>query len=558
MKFVFFFIVSLFLCSCADPRTQSILDETESLIHTHPDSALTILRTINSSTLHSKRQQARHSLLHAMALDKNYIDTTDISVIRPAVEYYSRHGSPTDKMKAYFYQGCIYMNQGEDDRALHFFLLSLEDSSKVTDNRCKELVNSAISDIFSRNHNVEQELLYTKDALRYGRLAGDSVGVWAITGHLASCYANNRRWEEAKSTYHSFFTMPIYDSIAYTQKRINYAKDLLRTTNPDPEKSIAILKQIAFERPSAMSVEAYCIYAYAHQLLGDEKIANEIIRYLEDLGQQMEIVRLWRYRIFRKQGHYKQAIADLEQTVLAQDSIVLESLKQSLIQSQHKYLQAQITVLKKQNIVEKQRNAFIALILFLILGIVVYLFFKRKKTLNRKLEELSALHQESQFMLALQNARAESVNIQLEQKEAALLSLRRQFASMYKAQYKILNDLCSAYFSPIKKDRKDIVYEEVLRQMDFIVNNKQSQDKFMTLVNKSLDNIIEKLRNDIPNHKEQDYIFMMYIIIGFDATTISNLMGYSVSSVYTKKNRLKRKIQALTSPYKDFYLDYIS
>ena len=134
---------------------------------------------------------------------------------------------------------------------------------------------------------------------------------------------------------------------------------------------------------------------------------------------------------------------------------------------------------------------------------------------------------------------------------------RRQYASMYKAQYKTLNDLCAAYLSPIKKDRKEVLYDEAMRQLDIIINDKDSQDRFMSLVNNSLDNIMDKLRTDLPNHKELDYHFLMYIIVGFDATTISNLTGYSVGTVYTKKNRLKGTISSLSSPYKDFYLQFI-
>ena len=49
----------------------------------------------------------------------------------------------------------------------------------------------------------------------------------------------------------------------------------------------------------------------------------------------------------------------------------------------------------------------------------------------------------------------------------------------------------------------------------------------------------------------------MYVIAGFDATTISNLTGYSVGTVYTKKNRLKGEISQLSSPYKGFYLEFV-
>lgn len=232
-------------------------------------------------------------------------------------------------------------------------------------------------------------------------------------------------------------------------------------------------------------------------------------------------------------------------------------VEQASVRSQQDSLKAETEVLKKENKIEQQRISLIILSSILVLGLLFLLYFRREACFNRRLEALSMLQLESQQMLDLQKAETASVNAQLEERNAALLALRRQFASLYKAQYKTLNELCAAYLSPTKKDRKDVLYDEVLRQLEMIVNDEDSQDRFMSMVNNSLDGIIDKLRKDLPGHKEQDFRFLMYLIIGFDATTISNLTGYSVGTVYTKKNRLKREIWGLSSPYRDFYLQFL-
>ncbi len=128
---------------------------------------------------------------------------------------------------------------------------------------------------------------------------------------------------------------------------------------------------------------------------------------------------------------------------------------------------------------------------------------------------------------------------------------------MYKAQYKTLNDLCMAYLSPIKKERKELLYEEAMKQLSIILNDRETQNKFISSVNKSLNNIIDRLKRDLPNHKELDFRFLTYVIVGFNATTISNLTGYSIGTVYTKKNRLKAEIANLSSPDRDFYLVFL-
>ena len=236
---------------------------------------------------------------------------------------------------------------------------------------------------------------------------------------------------------------------------------------------------------------------------------------------------------------------------------MLASLNQSLVRTQRDYLISETELLKQENRIERQRILLIIVISILVIGLLLLFYFKRRESFNNRIEALSRLQRESQQMLDLQNAKTASVNSQLEEKDAALLVLRKQFASLYKAQYKTLNDLCAAYLSPIKKDRKDLLYDEAMRQLDIIFNDQDSQNIFMSMVNNSLDGIIDKLRKDLPNHKEQDFRFLVYVIAGFDATTISNLTGYSVGTVYTKKNRLKGEISRLSSSHKDFYLQYI-
>lgn len=554
---VVFIFLSVIVLSCGNPQVTQQLDAAEAVMGERPDSALAIIRSIDTLSLKTRPVAARYSLLHAMALDKNYIDTTDISIIRPAVEYYARHGTAFEMMRAFFYCGVISANRGEDDEAMRYYLLALKDSAKVADDHYKELVNSAISDIFSRNNNPEQEMLYTQDALRYGRLAGDSVGIWAITGHLASSFANCKRWEDSRRSYEEFFAMPIYDTTTMERRSLIYAKDLLRYPEADPGKSVEIIEAISRSHPEVLTVEGYCVYAYAHQLLGNGAIAEAIIRQVEGLGKQQELVRLWRYRIFRDQGYYKPALEDLEASVLKQDSIVLSSLNQSLIKTQRDFSIAEAAALKMENKLNKQRTAFVVLGLFIIIIILVFVALRRRNILRSRIEKLSALYQGSQQMLNLQKNRTSDISTQLEEKDKALLQLRTQYTILYKAQYKTLNDLCAAYLSPIKKGRKDVLYDEAMRQLDVIINDGETHAKFMSMVNGSLDNIIDKLRQDLPGHKEHDFQFLMYIIAGFDATTISNLTGYAVGTVYTKKTRLKEEISKLKSQYRDFYLDYI-
>lgn len=91
-------VLLLLAVSCADDAAvMSELDAAESVMEDSPETALALLDTMQRSRLVSRKAAARHALLYSQALDKNYIDMTTDSIIRPAVEYYSRHGSADDR-----------------------------------------------------------------------------------------------------------------------------------------------------------------------------------------------------------------------------------------------------------------------------------------------------------------------------------------------------------------------------------------------------------------------------------------------------------------------------
>lgn len=113
--------VVLLSCSKTDLETERTLADVASFIEERPDSALTILDTMDSFSLTTSALKARHSLLLAMARDKNYIDDTTDSIIAPAVSWYRRHGSADEKLLMNYYRGRIAMNAGDYETAMRWF-----------------------------------------------------------------------------------------------------------------------------------------------------------------------------------------------------------------------------------------------------------------------------------------------------------------------------------------------------------------------------------------------------------------------------------------------------
>ncbi|MBO5545116.1 MAG: hypothetical protein J5951_00475, partial [Bacteroidales bacterium] len=83
------------------------LDDVESYINDHPDSALSVLRSVDTTALHTRALRARYSLLRVMALDKCFDDITRPGLRDPAAAWYERHGSADERFKTCHYSGRI-------------------------------------------------------------------------------------------------------------------------------------------------------------------------------------------------------------------------------------------------------------------------------------------------------------------------------------------------------------------------------------------------------------------------------------------------------------------
>ena len=88
-KLITILILTLTAISCGKIKdAHNTLNDIETFINERPDSALTILDSFDTSLLENKSIWAHHSLLHAQAKDKCYIDETDDSLMTQVVNYY--------------------------------------------------------------------------------------------------------------------------------------------------------------------------------------------------------------------------------------------------------------------------------------------------------------------------------------------------------------------------------------------------------------------------------------------------------------------------------------
>lgn len=182
MKAFYIYLISIILCIASCTRHSQEWDklqEVETYIETHADSALVTLQNIRPENLANKEEKAKHALLLSMAMDKNNIDRTDFEVLQPAIDYYQNHGTATDKLRTYYYEGRIFTNQGDNASAIIRFNRALTQGSTSDDLRTKARTHVAQANIYKDLYQFGQSVKENKQAAELFKETG-----------LAHSYAN--------------------------------------------------------------------------------------------------------------------------------------------------------------------------------------------------------------------------------------------------------------------------------------------------------------------------------------------------------------------------------
>lgn len=556
--------MSFLLVSCDNRQTKSLLQDVETYIQERPDSALRVLRKVDSLTLNTKALRARYSVLFAMALDKNYIDTTALSILEPTVAYYEKFGSPKDKMLSYYYLGRIYSNRKDYPNAVIFYSQALRESSEY-DYYHRGLIYAASADAYNASFNDEEELRNTILAYECFEKIGDKDLDLSLY-KVAQAYHNNERFDVADSLYSL-----VYSGKDSTSRLALYAMEDLVSNDlyqekQDVERDLELLEYVAEHRGN-LSLESYYEYAYLLLLAGKESEAENILSQLsnrEANGKTMEI----RYRIAECKGQNEEALALLKSMLSHQNDVVKKKLAQSVFKAQSDYYRLTAEVSEQKSTIANQRSIIILITGLMIIALLYVIFMKRKSTLIREKDRLTQAVEESERLLETVRNRANEekserekdildLKSRNEREQDKIKDLREMYVALYQKRFSEIGKYYDAASSHRLESIKEKAYHDVISStqalFEEIASGSEGQKKFEARINADLDDIVSKIRSDFPKLKDDDIRFICYLIVGFDTSTISFLMDISKENVRVKKHRLREKLNGYSGPNETLY-----
>lgn len=159
------FILAFIITSCAPFQDRQILNNVETIISVHPDSALTVLQGMHPHNFPFLHTRQLHALLQSEALDKCYIDITDDSLARYANSYFGDHGTYLHRLKSWYYLGRIYFNAGNYAESVIYYNKALDYAESLQNFHYLGLVNREIANAYEHVWDSTHSIEYIKKAI---------------------------------------------------------------------------------------------------------------------------------------------------------------------------------------------------------------------------------------------------------------------------------------------------------------------------------------------------------------------------------------------------------
>lgn len=202
--FTWILLPILFVSCTGNKAYDKLLIKADSIMNIDDDSAEVAIRLMQSIkpelSQFSKSQKKRYELLYHKAMNKAYIDFTSDSTMLEVVDYYEQHGSANEKMLAYYILGCVYRDMHEAPMALEYYNKATEladTTAKDCDYATLCRIYSQMGFLFAKQHLPHQELASLDKAVKYAYLAKDTLNAIRYYQNKQAIYASQNKLDSA-------------------------------------------------------------------------------------------------------------------------------------------------------------------------------------------------------------------------------------------------------------------------------------------------------------------------------------------------------------------------
>lgn len=453
------FAFCFFSCQRHSDNWEKICD-IENYIESRPDSALTVLEAIDVKSLSSDEERAKYALYMSMALDKNYIDKIDFEVLQPAIDYYEDHGSATDKLRTFYYQGRIFYNRDEAEEAMESLIKSIDLGDKSNDLRTKARNYTAQGTLYYLYYNWEKIIECSLQAGDYYKALGDLDNYATMLCRVAEGYMLMGNKELANE--YLIKCRGLLDIINDRSKAYYYSVYLSHDNdNRTPEAISQVVAEYLKLVPA--SETDWLTIADAYLNIHDITSAKDVLKYHHNNSINARYYAILT-KLYKEENSYEEALNAYERYSYLTDSLDFVILEQDtqFVEERH---QLEMATIKEQE-KKKQIIAVSATLISILILIAIWITSRLRLS---KMEKLVAVKEAERYKLlyAQMEDERDNLNTLLQQNE----ELDPKTMNAVARRLELLNKFFTAYIT----DNSDID-RKASKEMEDLLEDKE---KFM-------------------------------------------------------------------------------
>lgn len=448
-------------------------------------------------------------------------------------------GHPASRAEEGFAQGEQQMAEGRFDEAVLSLTQAEESATHLHDKALHGQILLSLSDAYASTCFYGEALSCADSAAHISTRLEDAVMAGAARYRMARSLVGLEEYATADSIYAALLTdrtLPESD----LPRMLADAALLSVQELDDPKRAVSLFGESLTLTEALETPDHWGAYAYALACTGERGRSEAIFRDMAASGwSESPAYQAWKSRTLALQGDYGVAFDLLDQASRRQRSGLLRMLRQSAVRAQRDYYALENERVKARDRAVSIIGGLLLLILCLLLAAAILLFRRRdRKTRSERAELLD-------WASSMENQRDE---LSLSQAQ-----LRSDYAKLYQSYFQKVGRINEIVQNSPDKERG--VYFQLSQLIKDIRLDKRGQKQFEAMINRDLDGVMARFREDFPSYQEDTFRFMSYVFAGFDAATIRLLMDMaSDAAVHTKKSGIKKAILASDSPHREQYL----
>ena len=395
-------LISLSLLACGERESKpsnvrSTLSRAEALMTQAPDSALMLLEDLSKGALRGRENRAHFALLYSQALDKNYIDCSNDSIIRIAVDYYStRKKEPEKLFLSYYYLGRVQQNAGNLTRAMLSYGQAEDLIADIQDDYAIGLLYTQMGNLYHAVYDLPKSLDCFQKAYTHYEKADKELHKMYAKRDVGVLYMNMKRFDIAEDCLIEVLNWAQTAMIWKLCGDCIESLCVIYIETADQQKLKQLYHRDIFKVCVGSLLESR-IASYCD--IGDNQTSAKLRlktgwEFATNNTDSMNLL-FDEYMYNKSIGQYKDALAFHEQLFYAQDTLIRGVLQQPLLSAQRDYFksQSELNELKLQH--NKQEQIFASIILLIImLGAVVFVRQRMKakeQEINHYVEKVKDL-----------------------------------------------------------------------------------------------------------------------------------------------------------------------